>query len=119
METQLDTISQFTLVSIIDNQKGIFREILTNNAWHFINQSDVKVNISDKLRIAQIYEQQKYVTEAMKNVAEFLGQREILRDELVQENYIVFARLILELQAQESAMIQRYKGLIKELNQKK
>lgn len=116
LEQELDTVSVFNFWKFIDGNKGIFREILTANAWNLINQSNIKVEIEKKLIISQTYEQQKYVKNAFDNLFNFLNQREILRNDFAQENYMMVYRLLLEVHAQEVAMIQNYETLLSELN---
>ncbi|KAA3604703.1 MAG: hypothetical protein DWQ06_04510 [Calditrichaeota bacterium] len=118
-ERQIDSIGNFDLGFIIESEKGIFREVLTNDAWNYLNQSNIKVEIEKKLLIAKIYEQQKYVENALKDILEFLKERETFRDSFAKENFMIFGKLIAELYGQEIAMIDSYKRAIQELNSKK
>lgn len=114
--TQIDTISSFIPGRLYDSNKGIRREFTTDYAWHLINQ--LKMDLETKMLINRIYEQQKYVETAFDDLFGFLKQREKLRENLVEENYILFYQFITEVYWQEKAMIKQYKIAITELERK-
>jgi len=117
VSNQLDTVTVFDPGYIIDFSKGIQRETLIDNAWNLLNQNQVKMDVQSKMIINRMYVQQNYVTNALAEVVNLLKQREILRDELVVENYKMLTMLIGELNGQEVAMIRELKLTIAKLEE--
>lgn len=110
-----DSITTFRPNALFERDKGIFRELLTDHAWSYLNQSNIQMEMKTKLKIAQIYQQQQFVQNALNDVFHFLKQRDILREELAYENHILFHSRISEVYAQETAMISNLKRVIGEL----
>jgi len=111
----LDTITQFNLAYIPNMDNGIQRQIITNNAWRLLNDSQVSFDIPTKMTINRIYEQQNYVTRATKNITnDFLLQREIFDPLRAKENYLMFYLLLEELWSQEEAMILNLREVIEQ-----
>ncbi|MCK9270950.1 MAG: hypothetical protein WC271_11890 [Bacteroidales bacterium] len=75
------------------------------------------MDLSSKMEINRIYKQQDWVNKSVAELADFLKQRETLRDDLVKENYIMFLRLLGELYGQEYAMVRELKLVLAELRE--
>lgn len=112
IDKQKDTLIFFDLAKITDSEKGIFRSILTRDASKFID-GDTKMDQKVALLIVGTYEQQLYVENALKDVLDFLKEREIYDNEMAKTNYLAFHELISELHSQDMAMIEGYKYGIK------
>lgn len=111
----MQRIKKFDANLIIDPNKGIHRKNLIDNAWQIFNKNKISIDVSTRIEISRIYEQQKYVTNALKNSVNFLKSREILRIDLANENYIMFTKLLGDLWGQENAMIREIKIVIQNL----
>ncbi len=111
----LANIKKFDPNSIPGLSKGIQREILTSNGWSLIDDRQINLDIKTRMLINQIYEQQKFVTNATSKLAnDFLMQRELFDESKTKENYFMFYTLLGELLGQETAMIHRLKYAIEE-----
>ena len=75
------------------------------------------MDLSSKMEINRIYKQQDWLNKSVAELADFLKQRETLRDDLVKENYIMFLRLLGELYGQEYAMVRELKLVLAELRE--
>lgn len=115
LENPPEPSEEFSLRSVLEPNRGIFRELLTDNVWNYLNQAQVRVEMRLKLEIARVYEQQEYVEDALKDLFSFLKERETIRSDLAPENWEMFYRKMSEVHAQETAMIESYKGVVARL----
>jgi hypothetical protein len=104
----IDTAHGFNL-GIITNGRPIMQELLTTSSWENLNQSNLMIDMNDRILINRIYRQQLYVENAISKIADdFFNQRELLDATKARDNYIIFYRLISDLYGQEMAMITEY-----------
>ncbi len=97
------------------DERGIFQEILTHDSLETLRQTEVRMDIRDRMAINRIFRQQEYVDGAVRSAVEFLGSREAFRDELAGENYVIFYRLISDLYFQQQALLHNYELLLQQL----
>lgn len=115
IENSLDTMQVFDSYYFTRGQP-IFQEIITYDSWDFIRQTNTRIDLNDRLLINRIYRQQNYVENALNALTQgFFSQRELFDKERVEENYVIFCNLIMELYGQEMAMIREYKVALEEL----
>jgi hypothetical protein len=97
------------------DERGIFQEILTHDSLETLRQTEVRLDIRDRMGINRVFRQQEYVDGAVRAAVEFLGSREAFRDELAGENYVIFYRLISDLYFQQQALLHNYDLLLQQL----
>jgi hypothetical protein len=114
LEGGLDGIREFDPFALMD-ERGIFQEILTNDSWEFLRQSDVRLDIDTRLTINRVFRQQEYVDRAVRDAVAFLDSREVFDQSLAAENLVLFYRLITDLYYQELAMIETYRSTLEGL----
>lgn len=111
----LDTIVLFDLDAIPGLDNGIQREIITSNGLALLDDEGISFDISTRLNINQIYEQQQNVNKATsKIIDDFLGERELLDPTLGRNNYALFYSLLRNLVEQENDLIDRLTKTIEE-----
>ncbi len=100
---------QFTVGPIMSN-------IITNDSWDIIRQTNPRIDLDTRLLINRIYRQQEYVDKALDKLTnDFLLQREIYDPEKVRENYLLYYMLIGDLKGQGEAMIREYAYVLEQV----
>ncbi|TVQ44697.1 MAG: hypothetical protein EA362_09705 [Saprospirales bacterium] len=94
---------------LVDDYMGIMREILTRHAQELIKTPNVQFSLQDRMDIIMIYEQQKYVENALQRLIEMSYERAAMDLDRVEETYRVFYAMLADLYGQEEAMIQNYR----------
>mgnify|MGYP006924545507 FL=1 len=115
LNSSSDSINTFQLDRLVNPDKGIFKAIITKNAHNYL-QTTSEIDIALNLELNRIYEQQLYVENALKDVLNFLKEREIYNEKMARTNYVIFNQLISELYYQEEAMIPSYKSGIEKIS---
>ena len=111
----LDTIVLFDLDAIPGLDNGIQREIITSNGLALLDDEGISFDISTRLNINQIYEQQQNVNKATsKIIDDFLSERELLDPTQGRNNYALFYSLLRNLVEQENDLIDRLTKTIEE-----
>lgn len=114
IEAGPDSTRQFNLGRIGAN-RGIMREVLTTTAWNLMNRSTVQIELSARLRIIRIYEQQKFVDGALQDAYSFLKERAVIQDVDPAGNFRMFVTLISEIIGQEQALAANLPAVLAEL----
>jgi hypothetical protein len=114
LEGGLEGIGEFDPFALLD-ERGVFQEILTNDSWEFLRQSDVRLDIDTRLAINRVFRQQEYVDRAVRDAVAFLDSREVFDQSLAAENLVLFYRLITDLYYQQLAMIETYRSTLEAL----
>ena len=101
-------IEYFDPSVLVDDYKGIMREILTRHAEALINSPSIQFALEDRMDVIMIYQQQKYVENALQRLIEMSYERAAMNPDRVVETYRVFYAMLSDLYGQEEAMIQNY-----------
>jgi hypothetical protein len=117
LEEGLDGVREFDPFALLD-ERGIFQEILTNDSWEFLRQSDVRLDIDTRLAINRVFRQQEYVDRAVRDAVAFLDSREVFDESLAAQNLVLFYRLITDLYYQELAMLETYRRTLEVLEER-
>ncbi|MEO1449370.1 MAG: hypothetical protein AAFV07_07555 [Bacteroidota bacterium] len=103
---QIDTLETFSMSHLPEYTNGIQRDIITNNTWRLLNSEELSLDLKLKLWINHLFEQQQFVTGATEDVVDHLGSREMYQPDLIEQNYIMLGRLLVELYWQERTYLE-------------
>jgi hypothetical protein len=111
----LQHMQYFEPATLVREYKGIMRDILTNQAWRYLNDQNIKLDIKTRIDITFAYQQQQFVTNSLDKVVGLLSSREIIQEDKLKENAFLFYLYIGDLWGQEEAMIDTYEYTLSKL----
>lgn len=89
--------------------QGIFRELLSQNAWLFIQQNGIKFEYEQSSTLNFTYLlQEEYFLNSVEKLANLFFQRETLNPDPLHETLVLMHRLIGEVIGQEQTLIMQY-----------
>ncbi len=93
--------------------QGIFRELLSQNAWLFIQQNGIKLEYEQSSALNFTYLlQEEYFLRSIEKLANLFFQRETLNPDLLHETLVLMHRLSGEIIGQEQTLIMQYKSTL-------
>jgi len=116
-QDKIKDLVDFDPAILSTDYKGFMREIITRHAWDLVQSASLQMSLDTRLDIIMVYEQQRYVEDAIKRLVEMTFQRESINPERTEENYRLLFQLLGDVYGQEMAMIANYKYRLGKLQQ--
>lgn len=108
-------MENFEAALLSPNYRGIMRDILTKQAWHYINAENIKFDLKTRMDIIFVYQQQEFVERSINRIVDSMMDRAMFDPKRKEENATLFYIYISDLWGQETAILETYKIVLQNL----